>query len=591
MSLIHNMKKKLSALMLAGVIPVFCKGSVPLYPVGLALSGSGELLMAEKGANRLAVYSADGGRLLRAVPLSDIPTGVAASGGKAYVTTSWSRGQVHVVSLADGHEEAVVRVGQGACAPLVDAARGKLYVCNQFQHTVTEVNLMDNRVERSEQVLREPVAMALSGDGRHLFVANFLPDQRADVSHVSACVSVIELDRFRKVKDIRLANGSNALHGLCVSPDGRYLYVAHNLGRYTVPTSQLQQGWMNTSAVSIIDVGELAYLGTVVADEPERGAAGIWGIACDEDRLFVSHSGTHEVSVIDHRKMLDKFLNSPNRSALEYDLTFFNGIRRRIPLNGNGPRALALDGKRLIVPTYFSDTLNVMDVKSGKLQAVALNPQRQESVRDKGERLFNDASRCYQGWQSCNGCHPGDGRTDGMNWDLMNDGIGNPKNCKSLLFSHVTPPCMISGIRKSAELAVRAGYRYIQFFDISEADAACVDVYLRSLQPVPSPYLVDGKLSDRAKEGRKVFNELKCGECHGGSYYTDLKTYRIGDDVEFEKGWDTPTLREVWRTAPYLFDGRAATMKDVFKVHRHGLGRKKVSEKEIDALTEYVNSL
>lgn len=150
---------------------------------------------------------------------------------------------------------------------------------------------------------------------------------------------------------------------------------------------------------------------------------------------------------------------------------------------------------------------------------------------------------------------------------------------------------MISGIRKSAELAVRAGYRYIQFFDISEADAACVDVYLRSLQPVPSPYLVDEKLSDRAKEGRKVFNELKCGECHGGSYYTDLKTYRIGDDVEFEKGWDTPTLREVWRTAPYLFDGRAATMKDVFKVHRHGLGRKKVSEKEIDALTEYVNSL
>lgn len=53
---------------------------------------------------------------------------------------------------------------------------------------------------------------------------------------------------------------------------------------------------------------------------------------------------------------------------------------------------------------------------------------------------------------------------------------------------------------------------------------------------------------------------------------------------------DTPTLREVWRTAPYLFDGRAATMKDVFTVHKHGID-KKVSDKEIDELVEYVNSL
>ena len=56
------------------------------------------------------------------------------------------------------------------------------------------------------------------------------------------------------------------------------------------------------------------------------------------------------------------------------------------------------------------------------------------------------------------------------------------------------------------------------------------------------------------------------------------------------KGWDTPTLIEVWRTAPYLFDGRAATMEEVFEVHKHGID-KKVSKKDIEALTEYVNSL
>ena len=61
--------------------------------------------------------------------------------------------------------------------------------------------------------------------------------------------------------------------------------------------------------------------------------------------------------------------------------------------------------------------------------------------------------------------------------------------------------------------------------------------------------------------------------------------------MEFEKGWDTPTLKEVWRTAPYLFDGRAATMEEVFTVHKHGLKKKKISSKEIEDLVEYVNSL
>ena len=224
------------------------------------------------------------------------------------------------------------------------------------------------------------------------------------------------------------------------------------------------------------------------------------------------------------------------------------------------------------------------------MAAVTLKKGRTETKEQKGEKYFNDAGHCYQGWQSCNGCHPGDGRTDGMNWDLMNDGVGNPKNCKSLLYSHVTPPNMISGIRAKAEVAVRAGFRYIQFYEPEEEMAECVDAYMKSLRPVPSPYLVDGELSEKAKAGRKVFDKLKCGDCHNGPFYTDLKMHRIGEDVEFEKGWDTPTLVECWRTAPYLFDGRAATMQEVFEVHKHGID-KKVSKKEIEELTEYVNSL
>ena len=421
-------------------------------------------------------------------------------------------------------------------------------------------------------------------------MTNFLPAQRADVDYVAACVSVIRMSDFTKVKDIQLANGSNALRGICMTPDGKYIYISHNLGRFTVPTSQLQQGWMNTSAFSIIDVAKQEFIGAVVVDEPERGAAGIWSIVCNDETLFITHSGTHEISVIDHKAMLDKFLNYPNKSMLDYDLRFLYGLRKRIPLEGNGPRKMIMENGKLYIPTYFADILNIVDAQTCEIATVNLNPDREESAENKGERYFNDASHCFQNWQSCNGCHPGDARTDGMNWDLMNDGVGNSKNCKSLLFSHPTPPSMISGIRETAEWAVRAGFKFIQFFDITEEDAVCVDAYLKSLRPVPSPYLVDGELSDLAKEGRKIFEKLNCTECHSGPYYTDLKMHRIGEDIEFEKGWDTPTLREVWRTAPYLFDGRAATMEEVFEIHKHGID-KKVSKKEIKALTEYVNSL
>lgn len=93
--------------------------------------------------------------------------------------------------------------------------------------------------------------------------------------------------------------------------------------------------------------------------------------------------------------------------------------------------------------------------------------------------------------------------------------------------------------------------------------------------------LVNGGLSEKAKEGLKVFEKLQCGECHSGPYFTDQKMHRIGENVEFEKGWDTPTLIEVWRTAPYLFDGRAATMQEVFEVHKNMVLIKKYQKRKL----------
>lgn len=570
-------------------VPEFELKSKPLYITALAPTADGQMVVASKGEKSVTLYEKGLKSKIHTWQLPGVPTGIAIDGDKAYVTADNST--INIIDLNNKIDIRHADTKMGATFPIITP--DAIYVLEQFNHTVAKFNPTTLEFISRAAVKREPKEAALSKDGKYLFVANFLPAQRADLDYVAADVTIINTQTMEPVKDIKLSNGSNALRGMTLSEDGKYVFVSHNLGRFTVPTSQLQQGWMNTSAMSVIDAENQQYIGAVILDEPDRGAAGIWDIKCADGKIIVSHSGTHDISVIDYQKFTDKLKNySGDVETLAYDLQFMYGMRQRIPLVGNGPREMAVVENQVFIPTYFSDTVNVVDLKEipALTAIIPLVKDREETLAQKGEKIFNDAQYCFQQWQSCNGCHPGDGRTDGMNWDLMNDGIGNSKNCKSLLYSIQTPPSMISGIRTSAELANRKGFTHIQFYEIPEELAKAIDAYTYSLEALPSPYLVDGKLSQKAQAGKKVYEKLGCAECHSGPYYTDLKMHRIGEDIEFEAGWDTPTLREVWRTAPYLFDGRAETMLEVFEKYKHGID-KKVSKKELEELTEYVLSL
>jgi len=286
-------------------------------------------------------------------------------------------------------------------------------------------------------------------------------------------------------------------------------------------------------------------------------------------------------------------------AGVSNDLTFLAGLRRRIKLAGNGPRGLAVVNSKAYVAEYFTDTLGIVELEPesrSRLGRLALGPKPRLTVRRRGRMLFSDARLCFQHWQSCASCHP-DGRTDGLNWDLVNDGIGNLKNTKSLLLAHKTPPVMSSGIRASAEAAVRAGFRHILFTHPPETDAVAIDTYLKSADPVPRPYLAGGQLSPAAKRGKNLFfsERVGCSTCHAGSLYTDMRMYNVGSKTPCDRRreFDTPALIEVWRTAPYLHDGRYTTVKELIAKGRHGKERGNIdlSEQEINDLVEFVLSL
>lgn len=563
------------------------QNSEPMLPTGVAVV-DGKVLISSRSQKSLLIF--DAGKQIAKIGFDAPATGVVVGSDAIFVTTSYDKGYLHKLSKRDFSVIKSVETAMGARTPQISSDGKFIYVCNQFKGDVVKVDANLMEVVGRTEVLREPFAAALSTDGNFLYVNNFLPLQPANLDIVAADVSVIDTRTMNKITDIKLSNGSNALRDIAVTQDGLYVLVSHNLGRFQVPTSQLQQGWMNTNAVSIIDAKTNTLIGSVLLDSPERGAAGVWGINVTAEKIFVSHSGSHEITIIDYPAFTAKLDGYAEKENLSIDLRFLYGISRKIKVEGNGPRAMCIDQGILYSPTYFSDHLNILNINDESIIAQQINPGRIESIEQQGERIFNDGLYCFQQWQSCNGCHPGDARTDGMNWDLLNDGVGNPKNCKSMLHSHRTAPNMISGIRKDAELAVRAGFKHIQFSEISEEDAAKVDEYLKGLKPLPSPVLIDGKLSPLAEQGRKIFEREKCDACHSGSLFTDMKMYRIGENIEFEAGWDTPTLVEVWRTAPYLFDGRATTLDDVFTVYKHGI-ESKISKKDVTALVEYVKSL
>jgi hypothetical protein len=345
---------------------------------------------------------------------------------------------------------------------------------------------------------------------------------------------LIDTQNYSIRANIKLPNGSVSLRGVAISPDSRYAFVSHVLGRSRVPATQLEQGWLNTNAVSIIDLEKKECISTVLLDQMARGAANPWGISLTPDggELVVALAGVHQLAVIHVEPLLKKLQGmGPQANSGEYrrigrpdtDLTFLDPFYRRVALKGRGPRPVLARGGRVYVGSYFSGSVESIDLANAKAppRQVSLGEQPAETETRRGERLFHDATLSFQGWQSCSTCHV-DGRSDGLNWDLTNDGVGTTKNTKSLLFSYATPPVTWTGVFPSINECVPHELRTILFASRPAEDAAAMVEYLKSLRPVPSP------LGDR--------------------------TITI----------DVPTLREVWRTAPYLHDGRASSVKDIF---------------------------
>jgi len=595
-----------------------------LAPVAVVPVGDQQLAVLGSTGRRLLLLDPASGHLLSTIRLSAEASGMAVRDRTVYVTTNEPAGRLLEIDLDRNRIARTWQVGHTPNSPQISSDGGTVFLANRFEHRVRSVELATGR-QACADVIREPVALTLDPRGEYLFVANHLPYVRPFLDDENptmyAELSVVAARRMEPAGTIALPNGSQGVRGIAVSPGGDYVLVTHVLSNFVIPTLQVAGGAMNRNALSVIRTESRERLATVMLDDPDRGAANPWAVCFTEDgeRLVVTHAGTHEISLIDWAALRARAAARSGAAELfdSQSLTALAGIRRRIELPLAGPRSVCTIGGTIYVAGYFSDNLVAVAAAQQPpgVRTIELEPRRTPSLARRGEQYFNDATLCLEHWQSCASCHP-DGRADALYWDLLNDGLGNTKNTKSLLMAALTPPVMSRGVRADAGLAVEAGIRHIQFSEPSPRQVAAIEQYLREMPAVPSPALdadslespkteapscakchypgvPRGRLTAAAQRGKALFEgRAGCAACHPHPYFTSLQTVDAG--LGTGVAYDVPSLVEVWRTAPYLHHGDALSLEDTLTDFNHLQLRgdtRSLSAAELADLLAYLRSL
>lgn len=568
------------------------------------------------------------------IELRGTPFGAALmpDGNTLYVAERGA-GSVAVIDTGTGEIISRIAVGRSPTGLAVAPNTGRLYVCNQNDHSVSVIDLNETPAKSVQRigVVREPSFVAVTSSERHVVVTNLLANGRGTDPELSAEVSIIDAETLTQSAKVKLPTGSTLVRGLCISPDGKWAYVVHGLGRLNMPITQLERGWVNTFALSIIDIQRGARRATVLLDDLSQGAADPHTVVCSKDgsRLWISHAGVHEISIVEidqlHRLLEGEVppelasLKDGTRSniwvriqkdrnaiaELENHLTalYIASLIRRVPSGGIGPRGLVLSGddQTLFVANYYSGSIAMLEASSGRPRGkLTMGPQPPTDSVRRGEIIFHDATLSFQRWHSCASCHANEGRVDGLRWDFLNDGIGNPKDTMNLLFFNQTEPMNRRATGEDARECVKGGLESTNMLVSTKQDVDDLFAYMSSLRPEPSPHLTaEGNLSEAARRGRTLFEgKANCKDCHRGPYFTDKKMHNVGvlsdHFEEKDSRFDTPSLIELYRTAPYLHDGRALTIKEIFSQHdelaKHG-NAKKLTAEELNDLVEYLKSL
>ena len=582
-------------------------------PLELLLSADGsQLYVLCEGTGDVRVLDAASGRMLRSIPVGHDPRGFSFSpdGRQLFVANSWDD-TVTVIDTKAGAVMATWAAGYEPSSVVEDRAGTTLFVADRIGNDITLLDAKTGAVKDTLEAGRGASYMALTADGRRLYATHVYPNPGRYRTPPRSEITVVDVAREQVVERMPLPSIAGVFH-VALSGDGRLGVVAELHPKNLVPLAHVEHGWVfgNTLTVFGADVGRSV---EVPLDEIDRYYAMPFGVAIapDKSRIYVTHGGSDVVTVIDTHKLL-AFIHA-HREPFAEDLSASGHyVIARIAV-GKNPRGevLSADGARLYVANRLDDTISVVDTRGLRVeQTIRLAGPQTVSALRRGEQTFYSAQYAFQGQFGCSNCHI-DSTFDGMQWDLEPDGFGRDIVDNRLIEDlRGTEPFKWNGGNPS--IAIECGPRTEMYFwrsqNYDDRRLADLVLYMRSLPKRPNRWLAaDGMLTAAQERGKAIFYRTvdklgqpipqrnQCAFCHSGPKGTNQKSFDVGTkDATDDSGLlDTPQLEDIALTAPYLHDGRAQTLEEIWTLYnphdQHGR-TSDLTKDELNDLIEYLRT-
>lgn len=580
-------------------------------PLQLMVSGDGLwAYTANRTSDTVSRIDLTAGTVVDEFPVGSGPTGIAISPDNQTVyTTNRRDDSLSVISVTTKEIRQTIPLANQPYDVIV-AADGTIYVaCVGKDEVVQVIDGKSLNVTATIAVDANPRHLTFSEDGKKLLVT-------CDAYDTTRWLNVIDLATRSVAQRVPLTMTSN-LRGVAMAR-GNVAVIAHLNPNPFSPLTQVQQGWVNTNALSFIFLNEdPARHVMLLLDEFTHYHSNPHDVVITPDGRFayVSCGGADEVVVIDIDQALALIQKTPEekrgrlRSQLSLSPQF---VTKKIPV-GRNPYGLAMspDGARVLVSNHLGNSVSVIDTASGTVTStIDVGSASQLTELRQGEILFHSASICFQGQFSCASCHP-DGHTTGLSWDLEDDGLGNPKNIRSFLGVKGTGPFRWQGEAPTigAHECGPTVSGAMRGPELSESNLAALTAFVTELPLMPNPYRgPHGEISEAAERGRQIFaNNDRCSQCHATERYSIGERRDVGlgpgrpDDIALSDNdtiskneFDIPHLLGVWDSAPYLHDGRAKTLLEIFQQHNPNDGHGQTSNltaEELQDLVEYLKTL
>ena len=587
-------------------------------PLNMALRPhSTELWVALEASDAVAVVDTKTRARLAEIPTGGAATAVAFTpdGRRAFVS---NRGDdtVSVIDTAARKVIATLKTGDEPHGVLTDRAGRFLYVVNTASDDIHVFDVATLKFVKKLAGGRGPWSLALSPDGSTLLASNmfshvtgFRQPLRSEVTVIDTATAVVR-DRLK-------VPGVNLMMGIAWHPGGEYALATMNRTKGLVPMTRLMQGWTITNGLLVI--WKDGTVDQVLLDQPGLGFANATDVRITPDgrHALVTSAGTDRVAVVDCAR-LTALLKAASKQDRESVLPNHLGssaafVVKYIP-TPYSPRGLALsaDGASAWVANAIDDSLSVINLAKFDLGArVDLDGPKTTTKQRYGERLFHSANICFRRQFACASCHP-DGHIDGITYDIEADGIGvSPVDNRTLRGIFDTAPFKWEGtnptLNRQCGPRLSVLFTRIQPFTPTELDA--VEYYITTIPRPPNRYHTPGERYTEAQmRGKTVFERTttndgrpippagRCVFCHMPPYYTSRELFDVGtrQGLDRQGKFDVPHLNNIYDSAPYLHNGMAPTLEEIWTVYnpydKHGYTND-MTKDQLNDLIEFIKTL